>query len=519
MVRAWWKGRAALPQQPVVVLPPLPLPTVFVVDGIIRSANPAFRRLLGVNDPVDRPLFSFISEGQEAVAQALAGVQTVPPPVEVDLIAEPGRETRCAARLYFERWSADGGPSGWLLQAVDISDQKELENRIVQSQKMQAVGQLAGGIAHDFNNLLTAMIGYCDLLLQRHRAGDASFADIMQIKQNGNRAAALVRQLLAFSRQQKLEVSQLDISDVLAELSHLLRRLIGQGIELELHHGRDLGLVRVDPGQLEQVIINLAVNARDAMPNGGRLTVATQVETVKFARRMGHETMAPGNYVAISVTDTGSGMSPDVQARIFEPFFTTKPVGSGTGLGLSTVYGIVRQTGGFVKVDSTIGIGTTFTIYLPQMAAVEESESPSDRRDAAPPDVPSPEVGSGGRGAILIVEDEDPVRAFAARTLRSKGYHVTEARSAEAALDLIRGGLPRPDLLITDVVMPGMDGPTMVREIWLTFPNLPVICVSGHADGDLRDQLNALGEITFLQKPFSLKQLAAKVADRMTAHF
>ncbi len=512
---SWWKTRAAVLPQQVVTLPPLPLPTVFVVEGIIRSANPAFRRLLGVTDPLGRPLFSFISEGQEAVAQALSGGQTVPAPVEVDLIAEPGRETRCAARFYFERWSAEAGPSGWLLQAVDISDQKELESRIVQSQKMQAVGQLAGGIAHDFNNLLTAMIGYCDLLLQRHRAGDASFADIMQIKQNGNRAAALVRQLLAFSRQQKLEVLQLDISDILAELSHLLRRLIGQGIELDLHHGRNLGMVRVDPGQLEQVIINLAVNARDAMPNGGRLTVATQVETAKFARRMGHETMAPGNYVAISVSDTGSGMSPDVQARIFEPFFTTKPVGSGTGLGLSTVYGIVRQTGGFVKVDSTLGTGTTFTIYLPQMAPVEDTPPLPERRDGLPADVPPPETGSGGRGAILIVEDEDPVRAFAARTLRSKGYHVTEARSAEAALDLIRGGLARPDLLITDVVMPGMDGPTMVREIWQTFPNLPVMCVSGHADDDLRDQLNALGAIVFLQKPFSLKQLAAKVAEQI----
>lgn len=515
MIGSWWKARPTVTSQQAVTLPPLPLPTVFAVDGVIRSANPAFRRLLGVNDPIDRPLFSFIADGQEAVAQALAGSQTIPAPVEVDLIAEPGRETRCAARLYFKRWSAEAGPSGWLIQAVDISDQKELENRIVQSQKMQAVGQLAGGIAHDFNNLLTAMIGYCDLLLQRHRAGDASFADIMQIKQNGNRAAALVRQLLAFSRQQKLEVSQVDISDILAELSHLLRRLIGQGIELELHHGRDLGLVRVDSGQLEQVIINLAVNARDAMPNGGRLTIATMIETVKFARRMGHETMAPGDYVVISVTDTGSGMPPDVQARIFEPFFTTKPVGSGTGLGLSTVYGIVRQTGGFIKVDSTIGVGTTFTIYLPRVAPIEEVQAAPLVREKAQVDVPPPEAAGGGRGAILLVEDEDPVRAFAARTLRSKGYHVVEAQSAEAALDLIRGGLARPDLLITDVVMPGMDGPSMVREIWHTFAGLPVICVSGHADGDLREQLTALGDIAFLQKPFSLKQLAAKVAERM----
>ena len=243
-----------------------------------------------------------------------------------------------------------------MLHFIDVTEQKNLEVQFAQSQKMQAVGQLAGGVAHDFNNLLTAMIGFCDLLLMRFRPGDPSFADIMQIKQNANRAANLVRQLLAFSRQQTLQPRILDITDVLVELSHLLRRLIGENIELKVVHGRDLGLAKVDQGQLEQVIINLAVNARDAMPGGGTLTIRTANVTSRPApMRRGHETMPAGNYVLIEVTDTGIGIPKENLARIFEPFFSTKEIGSGTGLGLSTVYGIVKQTGGFIFVDSDQG--------------------------------------------------------------------------------------------------------------------------------------------------------------------
>src|SRR5208282_4633472 len=253
---------------------------------------------------------------------------------------------------------------GLILHFIDVTEQKNLEIQFAQSQKMQAVGQLAGGVAHDFNNLLTAMIGFCDLLLLRSRPGDPAFADIMQIKQNANRAANLVRQLLAFSRQQSLQPRVLDVTDVLVELSHLLRRLIGENIELDFTHGRDLGLVKVDQGQLEQVVINLAVNARDAMPNGGRLTIRTANVRRAQELRRGHELMPAGDYVLIEVRDTGIGIAPDILAWIFEPFFSTKEVGSGTGLGLSTVYGIVKQTDGFVFVDSNPGAGTAFEIYL-----------------------------------------------------------------------------------------------------------------------------------------------------------
>ena len=271
-----------------------------------------------------------------------------------------------SASLFVSRLdAAEEGEAGVILHFIDTTEQKSLETQFAQSQKMQAVGQLAGGVAHDFNNLLTAMIGFCDLLLLRFRPGDPSFADIMQIKQNANRAANLVRQLLAFSRQQTLQPRVLDITDVLAELSHLLRRLIGENIELKVVHGRDLGLVKVDQGQLEQVIINLAVNARDAMPGGGTLTIRTANMSSEHPMRRGHEVMPPGEYVQVEVTDTGVGIPRENLARIFEPFFSTKEVGSGTGLGLSTVYGIVKQTGGFVFVESEPSAGARTFIDLP----------------------------------------------------------------------------------------------------------------------------------------------------------
>ncbi|MDH3792533.1 MAG: response regulator, partial [Rhodospirillales bacterium] len=391
---------------------------------------------------------------------------------------------------------------------IDTTEQKNLEKQFVQSQKMQAVGQLAGGIAHDFNNLLTAMIGFSDLLLLRHRPGDQSFADIMQIKQNANRAANLVRQLLAFSRQQTLQAKVLNVTDILAELSHLLRRLIGENIDLKMVHGRDLGMVKADQGQLEQVIINLAVNARDAMPEGGTLTIRTgTVHLSRTTKRKG-ETMLAGDYTQIEVTDSGSGMTRENLDRIFDPFFTTKEVGAGTGLGLSTVYGIVKQTGGFVFVASKPGAGTTFTILLPCHA-----ETQSDAVDAKLP--AEPVIDQSGSGTLLLVEDEDAVRAFSARALRSKGYDVLEARSGEAALELL-GEQQKPiDLLITDVVMPRIDGPTLVREVRGQRPDLKVIFISGYAEDAFRKRLDQGAGIHFLPKPFSLKQLAGKVKEVM----
>jgi two-component system cell cycle sensor histidine kinase/response regulator CckA len=349
-------------------------------------------------------------------------------------------------------------------------------------------------------------------LLLRHRPGDQSFADIMQIKQNANRAANLVRQLLAFSRQQTVQPRVLNVADVLTELSHLLRRLIGENIELKMVHGRELGLVRVDQGQLEQVIINLAVNARDAMPQGGSLTIRTGNFTGSAPVRRGAEVMPPGDYVKVEVTDTGTGIPPEIIDRIFEPFFSTKEVGAGTGLGLSTVYGIVRQTGGFVFVDSRSSEGATFNIYLPIHA--EERTVQAARRDAI---AAEPARDLTGIGTILVVEDEDAVRLFGARALRNKGYEVLEARSGEEALEVISRHPRTIDLLITDVVMPRMDGPALIRAVRERWPMMKVIYISGYAEDAFRKRLDETGAINFLPKPFSLKQLAGKVKEVMEA--
>jgi two-component system, cell cycle sensor histidine kinase and response regulator CckA len=400
------------------------------------------------------------------------------------------------------------GPGGRVgIHFIDITEQKNLEIQFVQSQKMQAVGQLAGGVAHDFNNLLTAMIGFCDLLLLRFQPGDPSFADIMQIQQNANRAANLVRQLLAFSRQQALQPRVLNITDVLVDLSHLLRRLIGENIELKVAHGRELGLAKVDQGQLEQVIINLAVNARDAMPNGGTLAIRTANVRWTQDQRRGHERIPAGNYVLIEVADTGVGIPAENLSRIFDPFFSTKKPGSGTGLGLSTVYGIVKQTGGFVFVESRPGQGAAFEIYLPRYKG--EDAIPNFRADA------EPWTGKDltGSGTVLLVEDEDPVRKFGARALRNKGYEVIEAESGEAALDVLRNAAGKIDLLITDVVMPRLDGPGLVREVREICPDIKVIFISGYTEDAFRRRLDNDGNIDFLAKPFSLKQLATKVKD------
>jgi two-component system cell cycle sensor histidine kinase/response regulator CckA len=429
-------------------------------------------------------------------------------PLEARLRGEAEKTVQIYVRLLHE---ADSDERTVILHFIDLTEQKNLERQFSQSQKMQAVGQLAGGIAHDFNNLLTAMIGFCDLLLLRHKPGDSSFGDIMQIKQNANRAANLVRQLLAFSRQQTLQPRVLDVTDALTELLHLLRRLIGENIELKIVHGRELGLVKVDQGQFEQVLINLCVNARDAMPRGGKLTIKTTNRRSRSPLRLGGEEMPAGEWVVISVTDTGVGIPRDIITRIFEPFFSTKEVGSGTGLGLSTVYGIVRQTGGYVHVESEPGEGTTFYIYLPR-------HSEADGGVVAPVQIEAQDKGAGdltGVGQILLVEDEDAVRMFSSRALKNKGYNVLEANSGEDALRVL-SELEKPiDLLITDVIMPQMDGPTLVEEVRRTQPDLKVIFISGYTEDRVRSQFASGEEIHFLPKPFTLKQLAMKVKDVM----
>ena len=393
------------------------------------------------------------------------------------------------------------GDAAVLLLLKDNSEEAKLKRQIAQATKMQVVGQLAGGVAHDFNNILTAIIGHCDLMLMRHTPGDSDYDDIQQIKSNSNRAAGLTRQLLAFSRQQTLRPQVLQLPDVISEVSHLLKRLLGETVQLVVKHGRNLGAVRADPGQLEQVIVNLAVNARDAMApqGGGMLTIQTYSVRADQVAELGSEILPVADYSALSVMDTGSGIAPNILSKVFEPFFTTKEVGKGTGLGLSTVYGIVKQSGGFIFADSKLGEGTRFVIYLPVHR--EENEQPKARR------APKPKQDElWGSGTVLLVEDEPMVRGVAERALTRHGYNVITADNGEEALELLATG-EEIALLISDVVMPVMDGPTMVREARKTRPNLKILFMSGYAEEQLRNSID-IDDVAFLPKPFSVQELA-----------
>ncbi len=394
--------------------------------------------------------------------------------------------------------------------AVDKTENKSLEVQLAQSQKLMAVGQLASGIAHDFNNVLTPIIGFADLLLAKMRPTDPAFADVMNIKQNANRAANLVRQLLAFSRKQTLQPKVHVLTEALSDLGNLLGRVLGEKVTLRINHDRDLGLVLVDIHQFEQVIINLAVNARDAMPNGGSLTVRTYNLGVEESRSIMPSLMPPGEYVACEVQDTGSGIPPEIRDKIWEPFFSTKDVGKGTGLGLSTVYGIVKQTGGFIFCDSEMGKGTTFKIYLPryypqktEATVVEEKPAEAPKRDYT------------GKERILLVEDEDAVRAFALRALTSRGYTVVEADSGESAIEKIDMDDKGFDLIISDVVMPEMDGPTLLRELRKRGNETKFVFVSGYPGEQFEQDLEGHSGYSFMPKPFSLKQLVEKVKEAM----
>ena len=395
--------------------------------------------------------------------------------------------------------------------AIDRTESKTLEVQLAQSQKMQAVGQLASGIAHDFNNVLTPIIGFADLLLAKMRPTDPAFADIMSIKQNANRAANLVRQLLAFSRKQTLQPKVHSLTEAMSDLDNLLGRVLGEKVELKISHSRDLGLVLVDVHQFEQVIINLAVNARDAMPHGGTLSVKTMNISREESKAIIREPMPAGEYVLCEVSDTGFGIPPEIVEKIWEPFFSTKEVGKGTGLGLSTVYGIVKQTGGFIFCNSVLGKGTTFSIYLPRHYPSETEIAVA----AAKEEVKAKRSDLTGKGRILLVEDEDAVRAFAIRALTSRGYTVVEADSGESALDVMKVQTEPFDLILSDVVMPEMDGPTLLRELRKRGVKTKVVFVSGYAEDAFEKNLEGQTDFAFLPKPFSLKQLVEKVKEVM----
>jgi two-component system cell cycle sensor histidine kinase/response regulator CckA len=354
-----------------------------------------------------------------------------------------------------------------------------------------------------------------DFLLNAHKPTDPSFQDIMQIKQNATRAATLVRQLLAFSRRQTLRPQVLDLGDALSDLTMLLRRLIGEKVKLDLVHGRDLWPVKVDVSQFEQVVVNLAVNARDAMPEGGKLTVRTANVTSEEAAVLSHKGMPAAEYVKIDITDTGTGIPAEIVDKIFEPFFSTKEVGKGTGLGLSTVYGIVKQTGGFIYVDSEANRGTSFHIFLPRHhPELEVAPEPAAAKET--PAEAKPRTDLTGQGTILLVEDEEGLRSLNARGLRSRGYSVIEASNGIEAMEALEEKNGAVDLVVSDVVMPEMDGPTLLKEMRGRNPDLKIIFVSGYAEDAFEKSLPENQQFAFLPKPFTLSQLVAAVKETMT---
>ena len=477
-------------------------------NGLIQSANSIF---LSYSPTVKRgaSLEAMVAESDRSelrnALEKLRGGSGEPVIVEATTLAEKPR------LVQFTLAKLRGREGELTVFAVDRTESKTLEVQLAQSQKMQAVGQLASGIAHDFNNVLTPIIGFADLLLAKMRPTDPAFADIMNIKQNANRAANLVRQLLAFSRKQTLQPKVHSLTDAMSDLGNLLGRVLGEKVELKISHSRDLGLVLVDIHQFEQVIINLAVNARDAMPKGGTLFVTTKNISVEESKSIVRDPMPEGEYVACEVSDTGSGISPEIVNKIWEPFFSTKEVGKGTGLGLSTVYGIVKQTGGFIFCDSEIGKGTTFSIYLPRHYPKPVDPATIIAKEAAKPR----RADHTGQGRILLVEDEDAVRAFAIRALSSRGYTVVEADSGESALAVMEEQTEPFDLILSDVVMPEMDGPTMLRELRKRGVKTRVIFVSGYAEDAFEKNLEGQTDFAFLPKPFSLKQLVEKVKEVM----
>ncbi len=487
----------------------LPIPLVKIApDGSVMSYNPMASALIG-SALVPQVHLSILMEGLgRSITDWLSDTLDGRLVQKSEFLRLKRDDREVFVQVTLNLVSEDGDPA---LIAVlnDATELKTLEAQFVQSQKMQAIGQLAGGVAHDFNNLLTAISGHCDLLLLRHDQGDSDYSDLVQINQNANRAAALVGQLLAFSRKQTLRPETLNMRDTLADLTHLLNRLVGEKVTLTLSHDPVLQPIRADKRQLEQVLMNLVVNARDAMPAGGEIKITTECIDLVVALSRDEVTVPAGKYVTVQVADEGQGIPPDKLQKVFEPFFTTKRTGEGTGLGLSTAYGIIKQSGGFIFVDSAVGVGTVFILYFPVLA-----------QQAVPRKEPLPAlvaVASANHddGIVLLVEDEAPVRAFASRALRMRGYTVLEADSAEGALKTLEDKTLNIDVFVTDVIMPGMDGPTWVREALKSRPGVPVVFVSGYAEDSFGAAQLAIPNSVFLPKPFSLTDLTNTVHRQM----
>ena len=480
-------------------------------DGRIIRTNAPFGRIFGwsgTSRPLDRVAMTELltdASRERFVSAFTAATQNKSEVEPVD--AQLTREGDHAVRLYLSgSEETEDSPERVNVYALDMTEQRKLEAQFAQGQKMQAVGQLAGGVAHDFNNVLTAIIGFSDLLLLKHKPGDPSFQDLMSIKQSANRAAGLTRQLLAFSRRQTLRPQILEVPTNIDDLTVLLKRLIGEQITLHVDHGSTIWPVKADLVQLEQVVVNLVVNARDAMPNGGSITLRTRNVVADDSARYGYTGMPAADYVLLEVEDTGTGMPPEIMEKIFEPFFSTKELGKGTGLGLSTVYGIIKQTGGFIYPESEVGKGTVFRIFLPRHVPAEGEVTAKVATAAVVKDLT-------GHERILLVEDEDNVRAFSARALRATGYEVFEADSGEEALFVLDDIGGQIDLMVSDVVMPEMDGPALLVKVREKLPNLKVIFVSGYAEESVRQDIADDRSVEFLAKPYSLDQINSKVKE------
>lgn len=488
-------------------------------DGTITNANTAFARMIldGTSGAGESVLDALTPRTERNTRQRVeASLKDVidgrgnVSPIEITV----GQNNEYTRRVFMSPLAgAKGAREAAVLYVLDATEQKRLEARFAQSNKMEAVGTLAGGIAHDFNNVLTAIIGFSEFLLQSHKPGDPAHRDLLNIKSSASRAAGLVSKLLAFSRQQTLQNEVLQLGEVVSEITPLMNKTLGEKIQLKVLTERELWLVKTDKSQIDRVIVNLVVNAKDAMLDGGELTIRTRNVTERECQKMDHFGLQVGEYVIIEVSDTGTGMSPDVLNKIFEPFFTTKGVGKGTGLGLATVYGIVKQSGGFIFPESEIGKGTTFRVFLPRYVPDAEEEAAIQQRQARREARHAPDVTGSGR--VLLVEDEDGVRSFAVRALRSRGFEVLEATNGAEALELIEANDGNLDIVVSDVVMPEVDGPTLLKTLRKTHPDLKFVFMSGYPNDAFRAGFDSDEKYGFLPKPFSLAQLVSKVKQEL----